>query len=564
MSGIDWIILVFSLVSIVAYGIYKTKGVKNQESFLKGDNQARWWAVCFGVMATQASGITFISTPGQGFSDGLQFVQFYLGLPIAMLIISLVFIPRFFKAGIYTAYEFLENRFDLKTRLLTSLLFLIQRGLSAGITLYAPSIILNALFGWSFKLMVAITGLMVIIYTVSGGVKAVSKTQTIQMSIMLLGMALIFIIILFKLPGLSIDQAFKVAGWSGKMNAINFHFDLADRYNFWSGIIGGAFIALAYFGTDQSQVQRYLGGQSIAQSKLGLIMNGIIKVPMQFFILLTGVMVFVFYQFNQSPAFFNKQVEDRVLNSNFSNQYKEKQAALTAVFQEKLSIQNDLLKNVTPDIQSSRNRLDVLNAQELSLREESKDIIKQALPGTETNDRDYVFLHFVLNYLPKGLIGLLLAVVFSATMSSTSAEITALSTTTYIDWFKRLKKSNAVPATGSVNIIRMFTILWGVIAICFAMYAGLFENLIQFVNIIGSLFYGTILGIFLAAFFLKNVSGTAVFMAAIISEAVVIYLYNFSSIGFLWYNLIGCGLVMLGAFILSFIWKKPNYLKPLN
>jgi SSS family solute:Na+ symporter len=556
MSSIDWLILIFSLVGIVTYGIYKTRGQTNKESLLRGNNEAKWWAVCLGVMATQASGITFISTPGQGYGDGLRFVQFYFGLPIAMFIISVVFIPRFFKANIYTAYQFLEKRFDLKSRLLTSLLFLIQRGLSAGITLYAPSIILSALFGWNFKLMVVLTGLLVIIYTVTGGAKAVSKTQTLQMVVMLAGMALIFVIILFKLPGLSMHEAFKVAGWSGKMNAVNFDFNFKDRYNFWSGLIGGAFIALAYFGTDQSQVGRYIGGQSTEQSKLGLIMNGILKIPMQFFILLTGVMVFVFYQFNQSPLFFNAQVEQKLKATPQITQFENKKSELSAIFEKKLALQQSLLQSSATDISQQKAELKSLNDQELKIRNEGKTIIKQALPGTETNDRDYVFLHFVLHYLPKGLIGLLLAVVFAATMSSTSAEITALASTTYIDWYRRLKGDSGATDASSVRWIRLFTILWGIFAICFGMYAGLFENLIQFVNIIGSIFYGTILGIFLTAFFLKSVQGTPLFIAAIFSQLVVITLHNTSTVGFLWYNLIGCGLVMALSLILSLFFKK--------
>lgn len=540
-------------MGIVGYGIYKTHGDHDKDSFLKGNHNSRWWAVCLGVMATQASGITFLSTPGQGFNDGLRFVQFYFGLPIAMLIISVVFIPIFFKSGIYTAYEYLENRYDLKTRLLTSFLFLLQRGFSAGITLYAPSLILSALFGWNFKLMVFITGLVVILYTVSGGAKAVSKTQTLQMTVMLLGMAIIFMIILYKLPGLSIHEAFKVAGWSGKMDAVQFKFDLKDRYNFWSGLIGGAFVALAYFGTDQSQVQRYLGGQSISQSRLGLIMNGILKVPMQFFILLTGVMVFVFYQFNQSPLFFNQKVQDKILVSSSASAFGEKQAIYDGIFSEKLNIQKQLLLN--SDDANLRSKLSDLNLREKKVREEAKAIIKQADPASETNDRDYVFLHFVLHYLPQGLIGLLLAVVFAATMSSTSAEITALATTTSIDWYQRLYKKETDDQT-AIRHMRIFTVIWGLFAIGFAMYAGLFENLIQLVNIIGSIFYGTILGIFLSAFFLSSTTGLAVFIAAIISQITVIVLYNTSNIGFLWYNLIGCGLVMVLSILISSIHKR--------
>jgi len=550
MSYFDWAILIFFLVGIVVYGVYKTRGQHDKDSFLRGSSEGRWWAVCFGVMATQASGITFLSTPGQGYSDGLRFVQFYFGLPIAMLIICLTFIPAFYKSGVYTAYEYLEKRFDLKTRLLTSFLFLIQRGLSAGITLYAPAIILSALFGWNFKLIILITGIAVILYTVSGGAKAVSKTQTIQMVVMLGGLLFIFCLVLAKLKDLSLDQALQVAGWSGKMDAINFKFDLKDRYNFWSGIIGGAFVALAYFGTDQSQVQRYISGQSIAQSRLGLIANGLVKIPMQFFILLTGVMVFVFYQTQSSPLFFNAQVEDKVMQSSFAPAYLEKQNVLRTIEGEKKEVHQKLLQ---PNSSSTalKTQLQDLIQRENSVRTEAKTIIKQALPDIETNDRDFIFLHFVLHQLPIGLIGLLLAVVFAATMSSTSAEITALAGTTTVDWMFRLFKRRVLEDHSIVLFTRIFTVGWGIFAIAFAMYATLFENLIQFVNLIGSLFYGTILGVFLCAFYIRYTIGHAVFIAAIVSEIVVITLYKTTDIGFLWFNLIGCGLVTTLAVILT-------------
>lgn len=541
MSLTDWFILIFVLAGIVTYGIYKSRN-SDKDSFLKGNQEGKWWTVCLGVMATQASGITFLSTPGQGYSDGLRFVQFYLGLPIAMLIICVTFIPIYFRSGVYTAYEYLEKRFDLKTRLLTSLLFLIQRGLGAGITLYAPAIILSALFGWNFKLIVLITGICVILYTVSGGAKAVSKTQTLQMTVMLLGLFFIFCVIIYELKGINFHQALQIAGWSGKMKAIDFRFDLTDRYNFWSGIIGGGFVALAYFGTDQSQVQRYLGGKSINVSRLGLIANGLFKVPMQLFILLTGVMVFVFYQLHSSPLFFNKPIEDRVLATSYASDYKEKQAVFDGILQSKQALTASL---TSADFQSEdiKSRMVAFNEQELKVRNEAKEVIRQALPDAETNDRDYVFLHFVLNYLPVGLIGLLLAVVFSATMSSTSAELTALASTSTIDWFQRLNK-NTLSGEQVIFYTRAFTLFWGIFAIAFAMYGSMFENLIQFVNLIGSLFYGTILGVFLCAFYLKYLHGSAVFIAAIISEIVVITLYNITDIGFLWFNLIGCGLVV--------------------
>lgn len=559
MSYFDWAILIFALTGIVTYGIIKSRGERNKESFLKGNAEARWWAVCLGVMATQASGVTFLSTPGQGYSDGLRFVQFYFGLPIAMLIICLTFIPAFFKAGVYTAYEFLEKRFDLKTRLLTSLLFLIQRGLAAGITLYLPCIILSTLFGWNFKLVILFTGITVILYTVSGGAKAVSKTQTLQMAVMLGGLLFIFCMVLIRLQGISMDQALHIAGWSGKMNAVNFHFDLKDRYNFWSGIIGGTFVALAYFGTDQSQVQRYIGGQSITQSRLGLITNGLVKIPMQIFILLTGVMVFVFYQTQSSPLFFNPQVENKILTSSYAGAYQEKQSELRSLETEKKTVHQQLMAE-GPSQDALKTQLKDLLKQEGTIRTEAKAIIKQALPDIETNDRDYVFLHFVLHQLPIGLIGLLLAVVLSATMSSTSAEITALASTTCIDWAYRLNKKQILEDHSIVLLTRLFTIGWGFIAIGFALYVTLVENLIQFVNLIGSLFYGTILGVFLCAFYIRYTIGHAVFAAAIISELVVLTLYKTTDIGFLWFNLIGCGLVTSLAVILTPILRSKTKL----
>ncbi len=539
MSWLDWFILIVSFAGIIIYGVIKTYRDKDHDNFLKG-SQTKWWAVCLSVMATQASGITFISTPGQGFSDGLRFVQFYLGLPIAMLIICITFIPIFFKSGIYTAYEYLEKRFDLKTRLLTSFLFLIQRGLGAGITLYAPAIILSALFGWDFKWIVFFSGLGVILYTISGGANAVSKTQTIQMVIMLGGILLIFGIVLYQLHGISLHQALHIAGITGKTKAIDFHFDPKDRYNFWSGIIGGGFIALSYFGTDQSQVGRYLNGKSIDASRYGLIANGIVKIPMQLFILLTGVMVFVFYQFNSSPLFFNKPVEEKVLTTSFESQYRQKQAELKSILDLKSQKQKEFLTSYSPTLSSE---IKNLNAQEFKVRNEGKAIIKQALPKTETNDKDYVFLYFVLNQLPAGLIGLLLAVVFSATMSSTSAELSALAGTSVIDWFQRLKRRTFRP-TELIVYKRWLILAWGIFAIMFAMYGNLIENLIQFVNLVGSLFYGTILGVFISAFYFKSIKSTPVFWGAIVSELVVFALNSFTDISFLWFNLIACALVI--------------------
>ena len=556
MQLIDWIVLGGTLAFIVLYGTYKTRHNKNVTDYLKGGNSSNWWTIGLSVMATQASAITFLSTPGQAFHDGMGFVQFYFGLPIAMIIISMVFIPLYHKLKVFTAYEFLETRFDLKTRTLTAVLFLIQRGLAAGITIFAPAIILSAVLGWDLVTLNIIIGLLVIIYTVSGGTKAVSITQKQQMGVIFAGMFLTFLIILNYLPlDISFANAIELAGANGKLDILDFSFDFDNRYTFWSGIIGGTFLALSYFGTDQSQVQRYLSGKSVRESQMGLIMNGLLKVPMQFFILLVGVMVFVFYQFNESPLNFNPSAIENVRNSEFSSSLidleNEKKELDLVIRDQQILYVNTQNNNERKAI--SENILH-LNSIKQDLRDQTKKLITKANPEAETNDKDYVFIYFILNNLPRGLIGLLLAVILSAAMSSTASELNALASTTAIDLYKRNISDKS--DKHYVKASKWFTLLWGVIAISIACVANLFDNLIQLVNIIGSVFYGNVLGIFLLAFFIKYVQSTSVFIAALITQFFIIYFWYIDLMPYLWLNLVGCSLVMFIAILIQFSVKN--------
>ncbi len=549
MATLDWIILFGTLLFIVIYGSWKTRGSQNVNDFIKGGNEAKWWTVGLSVMATQASAITFLSTPGQAFHSGMGFVQFYFGLPIAMVIISLVFIPIYHKLKVYTAYEYLEGRFDLKTRTLAAILFLVQRGLAAGITIFAPAIILSAVLGWDLLTLNILIGVLVIIYTVSGGTKAVNVTQKQQMAIIFIGMFAAFFIIISYLPqDISFKKALQIAGASGKMEILDFSFDLSNRYTIWTGFLGGTFLMLSYFGTDQSQVQRYLSGKSIRESQLGLLFNGFLKVPMQFFILLVGVMVFVFYQFNASPLNFNPAATDAVKNSAFAEEYKVLEQEHQLIEEKKKIAQFQLVDHATSN--DIRKQIKLLNAAEAENREKAKEIILKADNTQETNDKDYVFIHFILNNLPRGLIGLLLAVILSAAMSSTASELNALASTTTIDLYKRNEKSKRNDKH-YVNVTKWFTLGWGVLAILVASVANLFDNLIQLVNIIGSIFYGNILGIFLLAFFIKSVKGNAVFIAAIITQIIIIIVYILDVLPYLWLNLLGCFLVMGIAMIIQ-------------
>lgn len=558
LSWIDWSVLCATLIAIVAYGTWQTRGSKNVKDYLRGGNTSKWWTIGLSVMATQASAITFLSTPGQAYNDGMGFVQFYFGLPIAMIVICMVFIPLYHRLKVYTAYEFLENRFDLKTRTLAAILFLIQRGLAAGITIFAPAIILSVVLGWDLLTLNIIIGFLVIIYTVSGGTRAVNVTQKHQMVVIFIGMFIAFFLIVDKLPqDITFSKALDIAGASGKMEVLDFSFNLNNRYTFWSGIIGGTFLMLSYFGTDQSQVQRYLSGKSVKEMQLGLIFNGLLKVPMQFFILLVGVMVFVFYQFNEAPVNFNPTATEVVLNSEYADEYKALQEEQKQIFRDKQNIINSFTNSNNPE---ATKYISAANAANDELRQEARNLIDKASKSenikVESNDKDYVFIHFILNNLPRGLIGLLLAVILSAAMSSTASELNALGSTTTMDLYKR--NTSEKTEEQMVKASRWFTFLWGLIAIGVACVANLAENLIQLVNIIGSIFYGNVLGIFLLAFFFKFVKGNAVFVAALITQVAVIALYlldeyEYINIPFLWLNFVGCAIVIAIACLLQFI-----------
>ncbi|MEZ4803469.1 MAG: sodium:solute symporter [Gelidibacter sp.] len=552
MQTLDWIVLIGTLVTIVSYGTWKTRGSKNVQDYVRGGNESKWWTIGLSVMATQASAITFLSTPGQAFHDGMGFVQFYFGLPIAMVIICMVFIPLYHRLKVYTAYEFLENRFDLKTRSLTAILFLIQRGLSAGITIYAPAIILSAVLGWNLSYLNIIIGILVIIYTVSGGTKAVSITQKQQMAVIFIGMFIAFFLIISYLPpDITFTKALDIAGASGKMDVLNFEFNLDNRYTVWTGVIGGTFLALSYFGTDQSQVQRYLSGKSMKEMQMGLIFNGLLKVPMQFFILLVGVMVFVFYQFNASPINFNPASDDVILNSSYANEYNTLQEEQKRIFEEKQLVIQNFSENPNKEVSKA---IQLANEADKNNRDKAKLLIQKAAEEqnriVETNDKDYVFIHFILNNLPRGLIGLLLAVILCAAMSSTASELNALASTTALDLYKRNSRE-VQNEMHYVKATKWFTLGWGILAIIIACVAYLADNLIQLVNIIGSIFYGNVLGIFLLAFFFKFIKGNAVFIAALITQAIVILGWWKDWMPYLWLNLFGCILVILTAILIQ-------------
>lgn len=558
MQQIDWIILTVTLLFIVIYGVYKTKGSKNVEDYILGNKETNWWTVGLSVMATQASAITFLSTPGQAYHDGMGFVQFYFGLPIAMVVICFTFIPIYNRLRVFTAYEYLEQRFDLKTRSLASILFLFQRGLGTGLTIYAPSIILSTLLGWNLTLLNVIIGILVIIYTFSGGTKAVNVTQKQQMFVIMSGMFITFYLILHMLPNeMTLSNAMHIAGANDKMNIVDFSFNPETRYTFWSGIAGGFFLSLAYFGTDQSQVGRYLSGKSDRESQKGLIMNGFLKVPMQFFILLIGVMVFVFFQFNDVPLNFNPVNKEAIEKSVYADKYHGLEKQLKDLTEEKkeynLLYMDHLNQNYDNPI--LRSRLVAISGKEKDLRDQAKELIAKADPKAETNDKDYVFLYFILNYLPKGLIGLLLAVILSAAMSSSASGLNALASTTTIDIYKRNRKKEE-SEKHYVNATKFFTLLWGIIAILFACVGTLFENLIQLVNIVGSIFYGTVLGIFLVGFYIKYVKAQAIFWSAVVSQLTIFYIYYLDVVSFLWLNFIGALLTVILSILSQFFLGK--------
>lgn len=561
MSAIDWWVLFVTLFSIVSYGIYKSRNNKNLDSFLLADKQLPWYHVGFSVMATQASAITFLSAPGQAYSDGLRFIQFYFGLPLAMIVICTSFIPIFRNLNVYTAYEYLEKRFDTKTRLLTAFLFLLQRGLSTGITIYAPSIVLSTILDLNINYTTVIIGCLVISYTVFGGTKAVSYTQLFQMIIIFSGLILAAVIVVYMLPpNIGFIDSLRIAGKLNKLNAIDTSFDWNNRYNIWSGIIGGFFLQLSYFGTDQSQVGRYLTGKSTAQSRLGLLMNGLIKIPMQFFILMIGILVFAFFQFHTPPVFFNEsELNNLKANKNYSVEIKSIETQFEKISTEKkeivLNLVNAIDKNNAKEINEHTTQLVIKNKESDEIRTKSKELIKQNNPRADTNDSNYIFLNFVINYFPKGLIGLLIAIIFLASMGSTASGLNSLASTTVVDFYKRLidSKSNQKQ---ELLLSRTSTAAWGFFCIVVALFAAKLGNLIEAVNILGSLFYGTILGIFLSAFFIKKIKGTSVFIAAIITEIIIFFIWYFEAAAFLWLNVLGCFMVIVIAVILELIGDK--------
>ena len=567
MHKLDWIILSTTLLFIVIYGVYKTKGSKNVEEYILGNKETNWWTVGLSVMATQASAITFLSTPGQAYHDGMGFVQFYFGLPLAMVVICFTFIPIYHRLKVYTAYEYLEQRFDLKTRSLASLLFLTQRGLGTGLTIYAPAIILSTILGWNLSVLIVIIGVLVIIYTTTGGTKAVNVTQKQQMFVIMSGMFITFFIILNLLPNdMSFTDAMHVAGANDKMKIVDFSFDPETRYTIWSGIAGGFFLSLAYFGTDQSQVGRYLSGKSIRESQMGLIMNGFLKVPMQFFILLTGVMVFVFFQFNSVPLHFNPNNNAEVEKSIYAGEYKKLEIQLESLTEEKKEFNLLYIDHLNQSYDNPilRNKLISIAGREKDLRDQAKQIISKVDKNAETNDKDYVFIYFILNYLPKGLVGLLLAVILSAAMSSSASGLMALASTTSIDIYKRNVKGEKSDKH-FVYATQFFTVIWGLIAIGFACVSALFENLIQLVNIVGSVFYGTVLGIFLVGFYIKYIKAKAVFWSAVISQLTIFNIYYFAiyvqpegqeKLSYLWLNFIGAFLTVVIGIIIQFLLNK--------
>lgn len=565
MSLVDWIVLGITLLGIVLYGIWKSRDTKNISTYLLADRKLPWYHVGLSVMATQASAITFLSAPGQGYSDGLRFVQFYFGLPLAMVVLCITFIPIFHKLNVYTAYEYLEKRFDNRTRTLTAFLFLLQRGLSTGVTIYAPAIILSTILNIDITYTIIVNGLLVITYTVYGGTRAVSYTQFLQMSIIFSGLFLAAFMVVHLLPEhVSFNDALHIAGKMNKLNAIDTHFDLNNRYNIWSGIIGGFFLQLSYFGTDQSQVGRYLTGSSVTQSRLGLVMNGLVKIPMQFFILLIGTLVFTFYQFHEAPVFFNKVEVERIEKSVYANEFVRLKEAHSLVQKEKQMQVNALVEALhTSDqtaIDAVRTNLQQAEKKMTGIKKQVTELMEKNNAQADTNDTNYIFLSFVTQHLPVGIVGLLMAIIFLAAMGSTASGLNSLASTTVVDFYKRLYQKNS-EAKKDLSAARWCTIAWGVFCIIVAFYASRFGNLIEAVNILGSLFYGTILGIFLVAFYMKSVGGKAVFYAALIAEAFIVYAWITDLTAFLWLNVIGCLTVMLVAYVIQQFLNKSETAK---
>ncbi|HEY3853569.1 MAG TPA: sodium:solute symporter [Verrucomicrobiae bacterium] len=551
MSLLDFVVLIASMLGIAAYGIWRTRGRRNLNTYLKGDGSTAWFAIGLSVMATQASAITFLSTPGQGYLGGLGFLQIYFGVPLALIIIASVFLPIFRHLNVYTAYEFLGKRFDSKTRLLGAALFLLQRGLGAGLTIYAPAIVLTTVFGWPLNLTIICSGLLVIIYTVLGGSDAVTVTQKYQLAIIFAGMITAFCLLVMKLPaGITLNDTIALAGGFQKLKAVNFSTDIHERYTFWSGLLGGTFLMLSYFGTDQSQVQRYIGGASLREGRLGLMFNAVCKIPMQFCILFLGVLLFVFYQFEPPPLFFDPASKQYAADQKLHDYETEFNAAHLQTSQK---LEAWLKARHNQDASAATVAFTAASTAHQhgeQIRKDAAQEMKTAHSGATANDADYVFITFILHHLPHGVIGLLVAAFFAAALSSKAAELNALSSTTTIDFYRHLKKSGTTDAA-CLTASKWFTAMWGFIAIAFALYAHLVENLIQAVNILGSIFYGVMLGLFVVAFFVKWVGGEAVFWAALTAQALICVLYFKLSISYLWYPLIGCAACVLFSIALQ-------------
>ncbi|MCA0335119.1 MAG: sodium:solute symporter [Bacteroidetes bacterium] len=556
MKELDWVILIATLLFITIYGIAKNLKNQTSESYVVGNRDMKWYAICISIMTTQASAVTFISTPGQGFVDGMRFVQFYFGLPLAMILLSVFFVPLYYKMRVQTAYQFLEQRFDLKTRSLTALLFLIQRAMGAGLTIYAPAIVLSVVMSWNLQWTIVALSILTIAYTTLGGYKAVAQTQQYQMIVIFAGLFITFFILLYQLPdGVGLSETMTLAGQSDKMHLVDFNFDPENRYNIWSGIFGGFFLFMSYFGTDQSQVGRYLSGASIRDSRLGLLFNGILKIPMQFFILFLGVLVYVFFIFNKAPLHFNPVNEKEVTTGIYKEEWNRLNTEYDALFNQRRSAYLNSLEKDDKSILVER-----YDAQLKDLRMQADSLIKLTNPSLDTNDKDYVFISYILKYLPAGIVGLLIAVIFSSSMSSKASELNALASTSIVDLYRRTVRRGKSDRH-YLLATKWMTVLWGILAMLFAMFSSLFENLIQAVNIVGSLFYGAVLGVFAVAFFFKKIGGNAVFWAAIVSELIILLLYllgelNIFTIAYLWYNLIGCVLVILFGLLFQAGQKK--------
>jgi SSS family solute:Na+ symporter len=556
MQVLDWIVLFGTLGFIVLLGVVRSRDTVGMQGFLLGNKTMPWWTVGLSIMATQASAITFLSTPGQAFEDGMRFLQFYFGLPLAMVILSITAVPLYHKLKVFTAYEYLETRFDVRVRSLAAFFFLMLRGLSVGITIYAPALILSTILGWNLNVTTILIGSLVLIYTISGGSKAVSMTQRYQLMIIMGGMFIAAGIAFYKTPGISFGETFAFAGATGKLNLINLEFNPYDRYNIWSGLIGGLFLFLSYFGTDQSQVGRYLAGASVTESRMGLMFNGMLKIPMQFIILYIGVLVFIFYHFQQPPLIHNTALWGRAMKTEAAPALQEIESQYKVAFGKKRAAAEGLVSAIKADddagIERQTSELQAAGFEETQLREQARKEISGAVKGTSTSDRDYVFINFVLTNLPHGLIGLLLACAFLAAMSSMASELTALASTSTMDIYRRSFRKG-LPDEHYVASSKWFTAMWAVFAIMFASMASQSENLIQLVNIVGSIFYGTILGLFLSGFYVKYVKSTAVFVAGIVAEIVVLYCYFFTGIAFLLYNIIGCVAVIGIAIVIQWM-----------